>query len=201
MTDEFLTVAALKERGWTDGKIRTVLGEPDRKVVNMHYRSAAPLRLYALKRVTAAEQSPEWQEWLQKTLARRQKQSETFKAIAAAKREALIAATLQNLEFWPPQVTTKRQLTRMALDHYRHQKEAFNNERGFFDDPVTVPSPSDPEFHQFRERVTLNMLRHEFSSYDALCNGLAGEIGRTEAYDALRPHIDGMAASWIQSLH
>ena len=53
-----LTASQLKERGWTEGLIRSVLGAPDKRRKNPNYRSAAPLRLYFLGRVLDAEQQP-----------------------------------------------------------------------------------------------------------------------------------------------
>lgn len=196
----FASISTLKERGWTDGKIRSVLGEPDKLTKNPHYATAAPMRLYALERVEAAEQTPEWQDWYQKTLARRQRQSATSTAIAAAKREALIAQVLERLQFHPPEdITNKRELAALAREEYTVQKAAFMEERGRWE-TVTLPSRSSPGYGEFMRRITINMLRHGFSNYDDLCLGLAGKIGRAEAYDALRPHIDALALEWMRSL-
>lgn len=58
-TNPAVSVAGLKARGWTDGLIRTFLGEPDRLARNPHYSSAgAPMRLYLLQRVEDAERIP-----------------------------------------------------------------------------------------------------------------------------------------------
>lgn len=48
-----LTMRELKERGWTE--VRDLLGAPDRRAPNPHYRSAAPMRLWAPDRITAIE--------------------------------------------------------------------------------------------------------------------------------------------------
>jgi hypothetical protein len=53
-----VSVAGLKARGWTDSLLRTFLGEPDKLAANPHYSSAgAPMRLYLLERVEAAERT------------------------------------------------------------------------------------------------------------------------------------------------
>ena len=60
MSDEpkYVTKSRLVgERGWSDKSMADLLGEPDRIVPNPHYRSAAPMRLYLLERVEAAERS------------------------------------------------------------------------------------------------------------------------------------------------
>ena len=61
--DEYAGSRVLARRGWTEAAIRRFLGEPDRRVPNPVYRSAAPARLYSMTRVTAAEDTPEWQAW------------------------------------------------------------------------------------------------------------------------------------------
>jgi hypothetical protein len=50
----------LRERGWTEVMIRDLLGEPDLRVDNPHYSSAAPMRLWRLHRAEAAEATSEF---------------------------------------------------------------------------------------------------------------------------------------------
>lgn len=50
----------LRERGWTEGMIRDMLGDPDLCVDNPHYKSAAPMRLWRLQRAVAAEATDEF---------------------------------------------------------------------------------------------------------------------------------------------
>lgn len=50
----------LKERGWTEAMIRDLLGDPDLTADNPHYKSAAPMRLWRLQKVEAAEAAPEF---------------------------------------------------------------------------------------------------------------------------------------------
>ena len=50
----------LKERGWTEAMIRDLLGDPDLRVDNPNYKSAAPMRLWRLQRAEAIEASPEF---------------------------------------------------------------------------------------------------------------------------------------------
>ena len=62
VTETYLTMAGLRERGWTEAMIRDYLGEPDATRPNPRYRSAAPMKLYLTERAEAAEASPEWVE-------------------------------------------------------------------------------------------------------------------------------------------
>ncbi len=50
----------LRERGWTEAMIRDLLGKPDLLVDNPHYKTAAPRRLWRLRKVEAAEATPEF---------------------------------------------------------------------------------------------------------------------------------------------
>lgn len=65
-----ISVAGLKELYWTDSAIRKFLGEPDELVENPHYKKAAPMRLYDVAKVEEAEDTPEFQQWLKKRMAK-----------------------------------------------------------------------------------------------------------------------------------
>jgi hypothetical protein len=54
LNDRFITKTALKERGWTDKLIRTLLREPDRLKGN-RYRAGCPIQLFSGARVEKAE--------------------------------------------------------------------------------------------------------------------------------------------------
>ena len=83
-----VTLSTVKKRGWTDAMVREVLGDPDATAPNPHYRSVgAPMRLYYLDRVIAAESTEEFT--AAKTKAeRRRKSSRKGLQAARAVREA-----------------------------------------------------------------------------------------------------------------
>jgi hypothetical protein len=58
---QYIYRSTLKE-GWSDFMIEMYLGKPDKIVSNPHYRRRRS-QLYTSKRVTAAEQAPEFEEW------------------------------------------------------------------------------------------------------------------------------------------
>jgi hypothetical protein len=77
-----LGAAGLKKRGWTEAMIRDLLGEPDWSADNPHYKTAAPMRLWRVQRIDAAETSPEFtarQERAQRACAAAAKATETRK--------------------------------------------------------------------------------------------------------------------------
>ena len=71
VSETYLTMAGLRERGWTDAMIREYLGESDATRPNPRYWSAAPMKLYLAERAEAAEAAPEWAE--RKTLGARRR--------------------------------------------------------------------------------------------------------------------------------
>ena len=60
------SVSSLKHRGWTDAMVRDLLGDPDKRSVNPHYRKAAQTRLYAIERVHETEATEAFAERLAK---------------------------------------------------------------------------------------------------------------------------------------
>ena len=68
----------------------------------------------------------------------------------------------------------------LAIGHYNVLKE----ERvGFRYDWEPAAADSDPEF---LDRITVNFLRHECTTYDSLVNNLKGLVGKDHAYVLLR---------------
>ena len=66
---QYIYRSTVKERGWSDFMIDMYLGKPDKIAPDPHYRSRRS-QLYALKRVIAAEQAPEFEEWRATSAAR-----------------------------------------------------------------------------------------------------------------------------------
>jgi hypothetical protein len=98
--ETYLTMAGLRERGWTDGMIREYLGEPDDTRANPRYSSAAPMKLYLAERADAAESSPEWAE--RKVLGARRRA--VVMAAADRKRAETKALARQGGQWLPPRV-------------------------------------------------------------------------------------------------
>jgi hypothetical protein len=60
---QYISKAGLKGRGWTDTGITKFLGPCDKTAANPHYRKAAPMHLFLVDRVMAAEQTDEYREF------------------------------------------------------------------------------------------------------------------------------------------
>ncbi len=83
---DFLGLRDLKRRGWTDGLVKSFLGEPDRLATNPHVALAKPMRLYRLDRVSEHERTPEFETARDAALRRAQQ----AKKVADAKQSALM---------------------------------------------------------------------------------------------------------------
>lgn len=168
-----LTAARLRERGWTRTMVRDLLGEPDELRPNPAYRSAAPIRLWALDRVTAAEQDPAFAQ----RQATARKRAASADAAAGRKRQELLAEVAR-VPVRVPLVDRER-LTRRACASYN----AMHGDRL---DHVPAAPGSDP---QFLERITVNYLRHELSSYEDRLAGLFRKTGRAQASALIRERV------------
>ena len=80
-----ITQSTLKSRGWTQAMIRDVLGDPDRTAPNPHYSKGAPMKLWLLEDVEAAERSDEFAAAKTKADKRRESSRKGLEAAATAK--------------------------------------------------------------------------------------------------------------------
>lgn len=176
-----ITPAKLKgERNWTDGAIKKFLGEPDELVKNPHYLSAAAMRLYALERVYATESTPEFQEWQQKYLKRKESaKNSAQKAVATKKKKTLKKLDRMKIKF--PEFESDEELIKTACNHY-NSLWAF---RGEFDKCASPHTDSD----EFLRRITLNYLRHACTNYDKLLATMRKQTGINDAIGILHKRI------------
>ena len=61
--DEYYTIAALEERGWTKDAIEQLLGRADKLVPYTRTPKRPPQRYYSIERVQAVERSARWRQW------------------------------------------------------------------------------------------------------------------------------------------
>ena len=114
--NEHWSVPELRGRGWTETMIQRLLGEPDQRIVNPYYRTAAPMRLYRAARVMVAEAMPAFAERAAKAAVR----SARGKAVAQAKAQAL----LQHVAEMPVtvRVVEPEVLQQRAVAHYNQRQ-------------------------------------------------------------------------------
>lgn len=116
MSGEWLTKAAVKERGWTDGAIKQFLGAPEDTRKNPHYRSGPPMQLWRIETVCEAEQDLEFVAWKAKHDCRR----EGLKKRALEQhqqRRSLLMEWVNSLAIEVPKYSEK-QLFQFAVENY-----------------------------------------------------------------------------------
>jgi len=88
-----VALSTLKKRGWTEGLVAKVLGEPDVLLDNPVYRTAAPMRTWYSHRVWAAEAEDAVADALASTTARRETKTERGERAHAEAANRAAAAT------------------------------------------------------------------------------------------------------------
>ena len=185
-TEPYLTMAGLRERGWTDAMIREYLGEPDATRPNPRYWSAAPMRLYLAERAEAAQASPEWAE--RKTLGARRRAAGL--ATAHRKQEETEALARQLAADLVASLGFPANPQQAAIEAYNQWHSDGCTcpgwrELGFCD--KRADASDSPEF---LHRITVNYARHRLTGYDRAYNRLAGRVGHQDAHEILRAEVN-----------
>ena len=196
MTEPYLTMAVLRERGWTDAMIREYLGEPDATRPNPRYSSAAPMKLYLTERAEAAEASPEWAERKAVGASRRAAGA----AAAARKRTETEALARQLAAYLVASVVLPANPQEAAIAAYNkwHSDNCTCsgwNELGFCGKRADASDP--PEFLR---RITVNHVRHQLTGYDRAYNRLVGRVGHRDAHEILRAEVNTAIEAKLDAL-
>lgn len=160
---ETFTKAALKTRGWSEGLIVRLLGDPDREARNPFYKSAAPMLLWEQGRVLEAEKREEFQEHLEK----RKPSSERMKSKMEEKRQDLFQA----IETMTIEVKVKpiENIKEAAIQNWIQR----SMDRGHYEGK---PNPDK----QTLDRWSVNYIRHRLTKYDRHLEELAGKVGKQQ---------------------
>ncbi|MFF8382905.1 hypothetical protein ACF053_04525 [Streptomyces kanasensis] len=167
-----MSLEGLRGRGWTDGMVRDLLGEPD--VQGRARRGPGPLvRLYLLARVETVERTREF------TVCARAGGAPGLEAsrIAALRRRGAVLAVLRAEPIHVP-VLPRAELERRAAGYRRH-----------------VGGAGADEGAGALLRWQVAYLRHALRSYDRLLDGLFAATGRAEAERLLRQRVYGAIAA------
>ena len=133
------------------------------------------MRMYLIERAEKHEITEEFQERLAKAKSR----SKTALKVADRKREA----TAQ----WVRRIRV--QVAVIPLETARRNAIASYNEHQSWRDDWWGRNADENSDPAFLERITVNYLRHEQTSYDNLWGKLVGRVGRQEAHELLRERI------------
>lgn len=175
----FHYASTLKNRGWNEKLIASLLGQPDKFGVNPHYKSGPPTRLYDHNRVIAAEATETFQAHLSKRPTR---QASAQRAINTRKEK--VYHRLQSLSIKIPDIPHDK-LIQLATNYYNSRQWDRAEQRSNFDFQLADNLPDFDTPHSFRDRICVNYLRHARSPYDHLLRKFSGSPGQDMVYELL----------------
>lgn len=168
--EDLLSVPQLKDRGWTDAMIRDLLGEPDDTRQNPNGVNKPRMKMWLVSRVDEVECDPAFSDRLDQ--ARTRSAVGTKTAEIRAKKLTDLVSQIEITVVQMPMADA----VECAISHYNLLK----GERvGLRYDWQLAAADSDPEF---LDRITVNFLRHEGTTYDSLLRKLKGLVGKDQAY-------------------
>ena len=175
----YISLSSLKDRGWTESIIKKMGVEPDKEEVNPHYRCAAPMKLYDVRRIESIEATDEFRTLYNTALKRRM----AAKKAADTKMQAM-KDYVHSIEIKMPNLS-REQVFRQAVAHYND----LWNWRGRYDKHISDYRTLDVET---LERITANMIRHSMTDYEDVLGRSFGKVGIDYAHDYLRAKINQM---------
>lgn len=170
MDDKYYMKSQVLSRKWTEGMIKKLLGDPDKLKDNPHGRRAAPMKLFLVSRVEAAEKTQQFADALEAANKRRKAISGSI----AKKRNN----TIQDARNCSINVVKKsrKQVLEAAIESYNCYNFGIK-----YADPNSDRS--------FLDRITVNYIRHRLTEYDFELSETYGKIGVNTAKDVIRARV------------
>lgn len=188
--NEYISLSGLKKRGWTNKAISKFLGDsPDRTAPNPHYRSAAPMRLYLRAKALELENRDDFKKWIEEIKLKSKSRKESSKKAVITKTNKLIEY-ISHVEVKVPRYDLLK-LYHLACEHY-NELHCF---RGNF---KTANKNADISF---LNRISVNFLRHELTSYEEELYNIFGKVGIREAHESLFKKIMSAISESYPSLN
>ena len=172
MTKQFITKTDLISiRKWTDRLIKKYMPVPDEIRNNPHYGRASEMKLYKISRVESIEKNEQFLIDFQKTILRRKSSA---KMVETKKDNLLIEISELpiSVEFIP-----RNELVPLVIDDY--------NDRNYYKDYLTLRDLDQSTL----ERLTVNYIRHQLTSYDQCLGLIFSKVGKKEGYRLLIERI------------
>ena len=188
MPGDYLTRPELRERGWTDGLIKRLLGEPDKLSPNPHYRSGPKMVLYLLSRVESIE--AKHQEVLDDAGQKRARRHDAAQKAVKTKRLRTKQKSLAAIK--PLERLPLPELVQCACDSYNklplrrktRQRDDWEDDWDYREKKEASPD-SD---RLFLDRICVNYLRHVILDYDVAIDQTE-MVGGREVYQPVRRKV------------
>jgi len=172
MTKQFITKTDLISiRKWSDRLIKKYMPVPDEIRNNPYYGQASTMKLYKISRVEAIEKNEQFLIDFQKTMLRR-KSSE--KMVATKKDNLFIQISELPISV---EIIPRNELIPLVIDAY--------NDRNYYKDYLTLRDLDQSTL----ERLTVNYIRHQLTSYDQCLGLIFSRVGKKEGYRLLKERI------------
>ena len=167
--DEFgstlLGPGALRQRGWTHALIGELMPDPDALRASSHDPMGAPLRFWSLRRTLSAEADARFAD------GRRRERAKAPRPSAED-----VAAFVAGIEVKVEEVSTEAARERAVASYNRLQEQKYLGK---------LVRQEDCD-QGFLDRITVNVIRHDMTSYDRDLEALAGRIEWRPAMSAMR---------------
>ena len=172
MTKQFITKTDLISiRKWTERLIKKYMPVPDEIRNNPHYGRASEMKLYKISRVESIEKNEHFLIDFQKTILRRKSSAK----MVETKKDNLL---IQISEFpISVEIIPRNELVPLVIDDY--------NDRNYYKDYLTLRDLDQSTL----ERLTVNYIRHQLTSYDQCLGLIFSKVGKKEGYRLLRERI------------
>lgn len=184
-TSPFYNKSEVLARGWTETSIKNFLGRPDRRGKNRKGRSGK-VSLYFKDRVEAMEKTDRFKEWKVKSQAR----SDASTKAAQAKRQQtldMVASRLDSVHLVDEvrglsreELREKASASFLEIEARREQRS-----RGRY----KAESITSRRTESFFDRIEVNWLRHEGTTYDDELDVYFRKTGVNQAKDMVRERI------------
>ena len=172
MTKEFITKTDLISiRKWTDRLIKKYMPVPDTIKKNPHYGRASEMKLYKISRVESIEKNEQFLIDFQKTILRRKS---SLKMVETKKDNLLIEIFELPISV---EIIPRNELVPLVIDDY--------NDRNYYKDYLTLRDLDQSKL----ERLTVNYIRHQLTSYDQCLGLIFSKVGKKEGYRLLIERI------------
>jgi hypothetical protein len=172
MTKQFITKTDLISiRKWTDRLIKKYMPVPDEIRNNPHYGRASEMKLYKISRVELIEKNEQFLIDFQKTILRRKS---SLKMVETKKDNLLIEISELPISV---EFIQRNELVPLVIDDY--------NDRNYYKDYLTLRDLDQSTL----ERLTVNYIRHQLTSYDQCLGLIFSRVGKKEGYRLLKERI------------
>jgi hypothetical protein len=176
-SEEYIPYSRLLQRGLTEATIMIFMDPPDKEAPNPHYRNGYPMKLYSLQRIKQIEETEEFKQ-VQGQNGYRKAAS---RKATATKRKKL----LDRVNKWEVHINQQNteELFNASIENYNFYHRD-RSEDGFAYEPASMGSTID-----FIHRITVNYLRHQWTTYDRKLIDIKGKVGVKEAFVLINQKI------------